>query len=78
MSFALIGVGRKIHFSQQEKQAHHAEAENRDREAIKVKADTWNVFGRLHWGDRIGLYHQFYGENYINENRQTKESGSGI
>jgi len=78
MSSALFGAGRKIHFSQQEKQGHHAEAENRHRFAIKAKAPTWNVFGRHHWGDWISLYHQLYAENYIDENRQTTESESGI
>src|SRR4028118_1696059 len=78
MSFALIGAGRKIRFSQQEKLWHHAEAKRRHPSTINAKASTWNVFGRHHWGNGSGLYHQFYGENYIDENRQTTESGSGI
>jgi hypothetical protein len=78
MSFALIGAGRKIRFSHQKKRGHHAEAENRYRFTIKAKALTGNVFGRHHWGDWISLYHQLYTENYIDENRQTTESGSGV
>ena len=78
MSLALIGAERKIHFSQQEKHGHHAQPENRHRFAIEAKALTGNVFGRHHWGNWISLHNQLYGENYINENRQTTESGSGI
>jgi hypothetical protein len=40
MSFALIGAAREIHFSQQEKQGYHAQAENRHHFTIKAKAPT--------------------------------------
>jgi hypothetical protein len=75
MSFALIGARRKIRFSQQEKRGHHAEAERQHPSPINAKAPTWNLFSKYYWGSGSGMRHRVYGEKYINEHRQTKESG---
>jgi hypothetical protein len=75
MSFALIGARRKIRFSQQKKRGPDAEAEGRHPSTINAKAPTWNLFSKYYWGGGSGLYHRIYGEKYIHENRQTKESG---
>jgi hypothetical protein len=62
MSFALIGAARKIHFSQQEKQGYHAQAENditlRLRRRHLLEMFLVGITGAI-----ICLYHQLYREN---------------